>query len=80
MDYEAYVALKQKKAVEQGHKWWYEAVLTDSEAHLRVTSEKHHTCNWYKYYDDKKKVCQLDHNLSEKDIRIITCDEWRYVG
>ena len=80
-NFSAYVELKKRKAVEQGKTWWFEASLTDEEAHLRfATHGEKATCNYCRYMRDTARHfsghCLLSHSPS--DILRSMCDEWRY--
>lgn len=79
MNYDAYIALKKQKAKEQGKTWWFEATLTDEEAHLRTSKgqPEENSCLFCKHLPDViTKVCKEGHNVT--DISLQICDEWKY--
>ena len=76
-NFSTYVELKRQRAVEQGKTWWFEAVLTDEEAHLRSVLEGASNCNWCRFMRfDGKYDCLLGHRPTDRLRQI--CDEWRY--
>lgn len=80
MDYSSYISLKKKRAEEQGKTWWFEAILTDEEANLRVSRgpPEEHSCNYCKFLKGPARRCSLEHTVT--DVLSQVCDEWRYIA
>lgn len=78
---ESYFELKKRKAKEQGKNFWFEAILTDEEANLRLAEDSRHSCLFCKSSRDTARhcanICLLNHNITNTHKQI--CDEWRYV-
>ena len=77
MNYSSYIELKKRKAKEQGKTWWFEAMLTDEEAHLRISKgpPEESSCNFCKLLLENRS-CSLGHNITNCLSQI--CDEWKY--
>ncbi len=77
MDYDAFIALKKKKAAEQMKAWWFEAVLTSEEANFRTSKGRpvESSCNFCKKFT-AGRVCGVGYPVTDCLSQI--CDEWKY--